>query len=174
MRDEEGIDDRVDYGALVRRVADSEAQVEHERQIAPLGEASGVFHGALDAAGHRDPAAGAVRDLQAEQVGARRDAVEAGDLEETVSRRDPRHVRAVRAVVEHEVERRCAVRFLEIRGQRDRLRSESDRLAPFPVIVQRRLVFEGAVQVRIHERHPPIGRLHHDHGEPVGVVTVAV
>ena len=116
MGDEKRIDDRVDDGTLAGLVADSPTQVQHEGQVALLRVAGGVLHRVLDTAGHRDAAARVVRDLQPEQLRARCDAVEARDVEQGVPRGDPRDMRAVRVVVEHESERGDAARFAEVGG----------------------------------------------------------
>src|SRR5207245_1336193 len=76
----------------------------------------GVLHRVLDTTGHRDAAARVVRDFQPEQLRARCDAVEARDVEQGVPRGDPRDMRAVRVVVEHESERGDAARFAEVGG----------------------------------------------------------
>ena len=155
-------------------VPHAEAQIEHQRHVALLGIAGRVRHGALHAARDRDAPSCGVRDLQAEQLRARRHAVESGQVEQAVPRGDAGHVRAVPAVVEEQVEQRGAGGLAEVGGEGDRLGPEGDRLMPVTVVVQRHLVFERAVQVRVEERHPAIARLDHDDGKRVGIDSVAV
>src|SRR5207244_2196803 len=84
----------------------------------------------------------AVGDLEAQELGPRRHAVEGRDVEQSVAGRDARDVRAMPAVVEDEVELGDAAGLVEVRRQGDRLRAERDRLAPLAVIVQRHFVLE--------------------------------
>src|SRR5207249_9676235 len=163
-----------DDGTLAGLVPDAPAQVQHERQVTLLGEAGGVLHRMLNAAGHRDTAPRVVRDLQPEQLRARGDAVEAGDVEQVVPRGDARDVRAVRVVVEQEGERRHTAHYTKVGGQRDRLRADGDRLTALAVVVQRHLVLERAVQVRVNERDPAVRRLHDDNGKSIAVAPVTV
>ena len=123
MDHEKGIHDRVDHGPSLKLVPDAEAQVQDQWQVALLGIADGVFHGALHRAGHGDPAARAVGDLEPEELCARRHPFESRDVEQVVAGGDPRHVRAVPAVVEHDVEARDTVGFFEVGGERDGLRA---------------------------------------------------
>src|SRR5206468_836586 len=57
---------------------------------------------------------------------------------------------------------------------RDRLRADGDRLTALAVVVQRHLVLERAVQVRVNERDPAVRRLHDDHGKSIAVAPVTV
>ena len=174
MSHEERVHDGVDDRVSLALVPHAEAQVQYQRHVALLGVAGRVRHGALHAAGDRDAATRGIRDLQAEQLGARRHAVEPRHVEQTVSRGDARHVGAVPAVVEEQVEQRRAVGFAEVGGEGDRLGPEGDRLTPVTVVVQRHLVFERAVQVRVEERHPAVARLDDNDRKRVGVGTIAV
>ncbi len=83
-------------------------------------------------------------------------------------------MRAVGVVVEHEGQRRHAAHFAEVGGEGDRLRAERDRLTALAVVVQRHLVLERAVQIRVDERDPAVGRLHHEHRKGVAVGPVPV
>ena len=174
MSGDERVDHRVHHGARARLVADSPAEVEDEGQAALLREPGGVLHRVPHAPARRDAAARVVRDLQPEQLGPRRDALEAGHVEQVVPSGDPGDVCPVRVIVEHDRERRDAVHLAKIRRQGDRFRAQRDGLSALAVVVQRHLVFERAIEVRVEKRHPPVRGLHDDHGEDVRVVPVAV
>ena len=174
VRHEKGIHDGVDHGLPLELVSDPKAQVQHQRQVALLGVAGGVLHGALHRAVHGNAAPRAVGDLETQELGPRRHAVESRHVEQIVAGRDARDVGAVPTVVEHDIELGDAGGLVEVRGQGDRLRAERNRLTPLAIVVQRHFVFERAVQIRVEERHPAVGRLHDNHGKDVGVGAVAV
>src|SRR5437773_2285620 len=104
VRHEKGVHDGVDPGLPLELVPDAEAQVQHQRQVALLGVARGVLHSALHRAVHGDATARAVGDLEAQELGARRHAIESRDVEQVVAGRYPSDVGAVPAVVEDDVE----------------------------------------------------------------------
>ena len=174
MGEQEGVDQRIDRRPPRPLVADIEAEVQHQREAALGGEPDGVVHRASHAPGHGHRPARVVGDLEAQQLGAGRHAVEAGDAEHPVTRGDAGDVGAVTVGVEEQIEVGHPGRIGEVGGEGQRLPAERDRLASLPIVVQRLLVLERAVQVRIEEHHPPVARFHDDDGEGIGIRAVAV
>ena len=121
-----------------------------------------------------DTAARVVGDLETHDLRARRDAGEPADVVEVVTGCNPRHVRAMPRRIEEQIEHRRAVRFAEVRDDREWLGAEGDGFASLPVIVERHLVFERTVEVRVEECHPAVRRLHDHDREFIGVATVAI
>ena len=155
-------------------VADTKAEVEHERHVALRREAGGVVDRPRHARVHADAAARVVGDLEPDQLRAGCDAVKAAHVEEVVSGGDAGDVGAVARRIEEQIERRRAILLVEVGDQRQRFRPQRDRLATLAIVVQGHLILERAVEIRIEERHPAIRRFDDDHREGIGVAAIAV
>ena len=174
MRNQKRVDDRIDYRAAFEFIAESKAQVQYEPEAARFRVTSGIRHSALHAPGDRDTSARIIGNFQTEELGPRRDAVKSGDSEQTVPGRDSRHVRPMPRVVKHEVEQGETVGFFDVCGDRQRSRAQGDRLPGLAIVMDGLFILEGAVQVGVDKRHPPIARLDDDHRKHIGVDTIAV
>ncbi len=178
MRGEHRVHDAVDPRLAFELVAHAEAHVEHQRQVPGLGEGDGVVHCPEHAAGGRDAALRAVRDLEPEQLRAGCHAVEAGHAVQVVTRGDAGDVGAVSAGVEEEVELGCSDVRAEVGGDvhtgMAALGGPPEALAAHEVVVDRPLARERAVAVGIGQEHPAVGRANHDDRQRVAHDAVAV
>jgi hypothetical protein len=140
------VHEAVDACLALDLVADAEAHVEHQRQVPRLGEADGIVHRPEHAPRSRDPTLRAVGDLEAQELRARRHAVEPGHSVQIVAGGDAGHVGPVAAGVEHQVERRRAVLFAEVGGDVDPrfrpLGGPAEMLAAEQVVMNRALAGE--------------------------------
>ncbi len=89
------VDYRVDDRVPFVLIADAEAEVEHQGQVALRRVARGVVHRAHHAAMDGDAAARVVCDLEAHDLRARRHAVEPRHVVEAEASRDAGDVRAM-------------------------------------------------------------------------------
>ena len=174
---------RIDRGVALELVTHSEAQVEHQRESAPLRIVRGEVHGPQHTAGHGDAAAGVVRDLEAQQLRTRCDPVEAAHPEHVVTGRNAGDVTAVSGVIEEEIEDRAAPFLAQVHGDGKpaaptfagwRLRGVGEDLPGHAVIVEWDIVVQRTVAVDVGHREPPGAGPGHDHRILVGIQAVAV
>ena len=168
---EDRVHQLVDAGGAFHLVADAEAHVEHQRHLPRPREPDGVVDAAQHAPAHGDAAVRVVGDLEAEQLGAGRHAVEPADAVEVVARRDAGHVRAVPDGVEEEIERRDAARGRDVHRHRERRRparlGPAEGVASVEVVVHRALPAERPVAVGVRHRDPAVAGLGDQHRERV-------